>query len=216
MPQDSKSAVIMFSGGLDSTTLLYYYLKNGFDCYPLIFRYGQKHSKEINHASEICKNLKLQSIIAEIKGLSGILESSLTQKDREITDAQSTVVPFRNGIFLSMAAAYAKSLGVNRIAYGANKNDYEIYADCRENFILSMQKTINLALRNNRFIIDAPFLEKSKAEIVKLATKIGVNLQKTWSCYKGAIIHCGKCPSCLERRSAFKQAKLSDPTVYAS
>lgn len=218
----SKKCVVLLSGGLDSTVLLYTRLELGYDCYPLAILYGQRHEKEVLSAAVICKLLSLDLKRIDLSVLKELLPSSLTGigdvPDGHYADEsmKSTVVPNRNMILLSVAAGYAQGIGSGFVAYAAHKGDHPIYPDCRPVFVESARETITLGTgwSHDGVQLLAPFIRYTKADIVKLGETLGVPFELTWSCYKGGDIHCGVCGTCTERKEAFVVAKVKDRTVY--
>jgi 7-cyano-7-deazaguanine synthase len=215
-------AVVIVSGGLDSTTLLYWILKQGYDLHALSFDYGQRHAKELEYARRTCEKLGVNHRIIDLRSIHELLKgSALTSDDVAIPEEhyshesqKATIVPNRNAIMLNIAIGYAVSIGAEKVYYAAHYNDRAIYPDCRREFVQSMNKTIKLANENPRLEIIAPFLEKTKAEIVKLGSELGVPFEDTWSCYKGNERACGVCGTCRERIEAFQLNKLRDPIEY--
>lgn len=224
--KNMKKAIVLLSGGLDSSTALYVAKKEGFDeLYALTFEYGQKHDREIRSASAIAKAVGVREHKIVRLMLNAWKGSSLTDPDVVIqdgdadrTDIPDTYVPARNMVFLSVAASYADALDITDIFIGVSEMDYSGYVDCREEFIRSMEQTINLgtvlgAEKKQKITIHAPFLRMTKADEVKLGTKLGVNFSLTWSCYRGGEKPCGTCDSCLLRARAFAEAGIADPLV---
>lgn len=220
-----KKAVLIVSGGIDSSVLCYKASNEGCELYPLTFKYGQKHSKEVNSAQKVCSNLGLIPKIIDISSLQEVLKgSALTDIEVDIPEVpaekmhydtlKSTVVPNRNAIFLSIAIGYAQSLGVNNVLYGAHYSDRGIYPDCRKEFVNAFEAAEKIANDNNDLRIEAPFVDMQKSQIVSLGDQLGVPLEDTWSCYAGTDLHCGACSSCRERKRAFAESKVNDPTRY--
>ena len=226
-----QKVIAVVSGGLDSTTMLYYIINNNYDPIVLTFDYRQKHQLEVNYASMTCKKLGVPQIILDIPKLPG---SSLTEEgveipkeDYSVETQKSTVVPNRNMVFLSIAASYAIANDCKWIFYAAHHNDEAVYPDCTRDFVEHMNMTLNVATYKMPQI-DAPFLDMTKAEIVKLGSELGVPFEETWSCYDPRFVrsvtsnygtartfaHCGKCGTCRERKEAFRIAGVEDPTVY--
>lgn len=218
---ESKITTIL-SGGMDSTTLLYYLLsKTTKDKMNVLsFNYGQKHKKELVQAELICRELGIQYHLVDLSSIQDLLKSSLTSTE-EIPhghyaeeNMKQTVVPNRNAIMLSIAYGAAISDESKYLVYGAHTGDHFIYPDCRPVFV----RELDLALRtgNEGFgdvKIIAPFSTISKAEIVTLGLKLHVPFEKTWSCYEGESRPCGKCGTCVERTEAFLQNDTKDPLL---
>lgn len=222
----TKKAVVLHSGGLDSTTALYLAKSEGYEIYALSFSYGQRHNKELEIAKVAAKEAgvidhKLITIDISAWGGSALTDNSIDVPDYEEgnTDIPVTYVPARNMIFLSMAASYAEAIGAYDIFIGVSQVDYSGYVDCRKDFIEAMQAAINkgtvCAVEENKPItIHAPFQYMNKDEELLLGTKLGVNYKNTWSCYRGGEKACGTCDSCKLRLQAFEKAELTDPIEY--
>lgn len=219
----SVKTVLCYSGGLDSTVLLYKLLKEGHEVRCLIVDYGQRHHKEVDHANSLLINdRRIRAYrILDLIGISEILQGS-SQTDVSVPvpeghyteeSMKATVVPNRNMILLSLATAWAISTKSTQVAYAAHAGDHTIYPDCREVFITYLGLAVKLCDWNPPELY-TPFLKKSKADIVSLGHSLGVPFEKTWSCYKGREKHCGKCGTCVERKEAFEIAKVVDPTEY--
>lgn len=222
-----KKAVILFSGGLDSTTCLAIAKAEGFDCYALSFFYGQKHHAEISSAKKIAKNFQVKEHkiieipIGAITG-SSLVDASLTVPDySNQSQIPNTYVPARNTIFLAFALSYAEALSATDIFIGANFLDYSGYPDCRPDYLRAFETLANLATKvgveeGARFHIHAPLLKMKKHEIIREGLKLGVDYSQTVSCYrlteKGEA--CGKCDSCTYRKIGFEEAGVVDPTLY--
>jgi 7-cyano-7-deazaguanine synthase len=234
--------ILVYSGGLDSTTLLceliYTHKIDVNNIRILNFKYGQKHSKETEYAKKtidrigIPKNCFYEVDISKVKNLfvsSSLVNKRITipalnilKKKEKEESLKSTVVPARNAIFLTIATSFADGLMKTYpekyeraiIHYAAHKSDYGVYPDCRPQFVQSIQETMRLATDNNQIFIEAPFVEKTKAEIVKLGSEHYDLGKYTWSCYRGDYLHCGECSSCLERKKAFELAQVKDTTDY--
>ncbi len=215
----NKKCVVLLSGGLDSTTTLYYVIKQGYKPVCLIFDYGQRHKKEIYCAKKIAKSLGLKYYVVKFglpwKGSSLINKKLKLTKSKHKNVIPLTYVPARNIIFLSFATSLAEVIDANYIFFGANQIDFSGYPDCRQEFVDAFQKMINVGTKKGvsgkKIKIVAPLINLTKEEIVKLAVKLGVPLQNTWSCYKGAKRPCGSCDSCRFRKMGFKKAGLVDP-----
>lgn len=221
-----KKAIVLLSGGLDSTTALYLAKSQGFDeIYALTFEYGQKHDKELKSAIAVAKAAGVKEhkivnlLLNQWKGCS-LTDSDLEIGDGDInrSDIPATYVPARNMVFLSVAASYADALGITDIFIGVSEVDYSGYVDCREEFIKAMENAINLgtvlgAEKKQKITLHAPFMHLTKAEEVKLGVRLGVDFDLTWTCYRGDEHPCGTCDSCLLRAKAFAEAGVEDPTV---
>ncbi|OGC21424.1 7-cyano-7-deazaguanine synthase QueC [candidate division WOR-1 bacterium RIFOXYB2_FULL_42_35] len=208
-------AIILFSGGLDSATTLYYVLSKGYDCHALIFDYGQRHNKEIRSAVAMAKSVKVPYQIIKIKlpwKGSVLLDKKIKvpkyKKSRK--GIPPTYVPARNTIFLSFATSYAEAVGAQTILYGANAIDYSGYPDCRPAFVKAFQNVIKAGTKNNKIKVRAPLIKLTKAQIIKLAMELKVPLDKTWSCYEGGKKPCGVCDSCRLREKGYSALNLSD------
>jgi len=222
----NKKIVISQSGGLDSTVLAYHLIDLDFDLYPVWFNYGSKHnSKEKIAIENICNRLGIldKLKIVDISFINNIFTSSLLSTGDNIPNGYysdknmaSTVVPFRNGIFISILSGYAASINTNLVAIGVHSGDHAIYPDCREDFINKMQIACEsgLNLYNERFEIITPFLKLNKTQIVTLGEKLHVPFELTWTCYNGRNKACGTCGSCIERLEAFHLNYIKDPLDY--
>lgn len=233
MPEKTKKAVILLSGGLDSAATLAVARDEGFDCFALTFRYGQRHAKEIDSAKKIAHLLRaLEHRIIDLD-LAAFGGSALTDprikvpKNREKSEGKIeipiTYVPARNTIFLSYALAWAEVLDCFDIFIGVNAIDYSGYPDCRGEFISAFEKTANLATATavrgrGKFSIHTPLIGMTKAQIILRAKQLGVDFALTWSCYdpdeKGRA--CSRCDSCTLRLKGFAEANLKDPIEYAN
>ncbi len=235
----AKRAVILLSGGLDSATTLAIAHSEGFECYALTFRYGQRHALEVEAAKKIADSLgtiEHRIIDIDLAAFGGSALTDLTievPKDRADLDKHPsaalrassqippTYVPARNTIFLSYALAWAEVLRVFDIFIGVNTTDYSGYPDCRAEFIAAFEKTANLATaaaveRKGRYHVHTPIIDMTKAEIILAGTKLGVDFSLTHSCYdpdqQGR--SCGRCDSCRLRLKGFAEAGLKDPIEY--
>jgi 7-cyano-7-deazaguanine synthase len=221
-------AVVLLSGGLDSTTTLAYALSKGYDVVALTVSYGQRHSRELESAKAVAKHYGLKRHIVMDLDLSFLRTSALTCPDVEVPlrdsaegigdDIPVTYVPARNIIMLSLAAGLCETEGGEVIFIGANAIDYSGYPDCRPEFFEAFEKVLRVGTKSGvegrPIEIKAPILRKSKAEIVKLAKELDAPLHLTWSCYKGGKRACGHCDSCLLRLKGFEEAGYSDPVEY--
>jgi len=217
----NKKAVILLSGGLDSSTTLYYAIAQGYECHCLIFDYGQKHKKEIIQAKAVAIKAHAQHFTVKIslpwKG-SALLDNKISVPQGRALDAKGipvTYVPARNIIFLSFAASFAEAIGAKTIFIGANAVDYSGYPDCRPEFIRSYQAMLARGLKTSvegkKIQVVTPLIHLSKARIVQLAVKLKVPLHLTWSCYNGGLKPCGVCDSCRLRAQGFREYGIKDP-----
>lgn len=213
----SKKAVILLSGGIDSTTTLYFAKKNGYKLTGLIFDYGQRHKKEIDSAKKIAALNKIKHYIQKIdiswapSSLTNLRLSVPGNRNLKKRKIPSTYVAGRNIIFLSYAGSLADSIGAKTIFIGAHIQDYSGYPDCRPQFLYSFEKALNKGLKSKGIRIVAPLLHKNKKQIIKSGIKLGVPFKFTWSCYQGAKKPCCRCDSCRFRINAFKELGLKDP-----
>ena len=214
-------AVVLFSGGLDSTVLVYDLLNEGADLKLLSIDYGQRHEKELKSSSEIAESLGLEHEILRLPMLNNLLGgSALTDPSISLPEGhyaedsmKATVVPNRNMILLSLAAGHAISLQFDTVAYAAHAGDHTIYPDCRPEFATAMDEALKLCDWNTVSLY-RPFVQLSKHDLVRKGKELGVPFEKTWSCYAGNDKHCGKCGTCVERKEAFELVGLLDPTEY--
>jgi 7-cyano-7-deazaguanine synthase len=217
--------VATVSGGLDSVTLAHTLAADGHDLVCLSFDYGQRHAKEVDFARACADRLGADHHVVDLRSVGALLAgSALTDPDVDVpeghyTDASMavTVVPNRNAIMLSVAVGVATARGASAVAAAVHAGDHTIYPDCRPAFIEAAEHEARVA--NEGFIADgfrilAPFVEISKADIVRRGAALGVPFAETWSCYIGGERHCGRCGTCVERREAFDLAGVDDPTVY--
>jgi len=232
MTSKNKPAVVLSSGGLDSTTVLAIAREQGFDLYSLSFNYGQRHAFELAAAERVARELDVKQHLVIRTDLTGIGGSALTAdidvpKNRitdkgESQDIPITYVPARNTIFLSYALAWAEVLGAADIFLGVNAVDYSGYPDCRPEYLQAFSQMANLATRagvegTTRVEIHAPLIHRTNAEIIQKGNQLGIDYALTHSCYDPdpSGLACGACDSCLLRKKGFKEAGLDDPTRYA-
>lgn len=213
-----KDSVIILSGGMDSVTLLHNYKEQ--IALAVTFNYGSNHAqREIACAAENCKELGIEHLVIPLDFMRQYFRSSLLQGGEAIPEGhytaenmKSTVVPFRNGIMLAIAAGIAESRGLHNVMIANHAGDHTIYPDCRPEFIIAMNDAIISG--SNGVKLFAPYTNITKTDICALGARIGVDYSKTYSCYKGGEKHCGKCGTCVERKEAFQLAGVSDPTEY--
>ncbi|MEU7316511.1 7-cyano-7-deazaguanine synthase QueC [Streptomyces sp. NPDC007083] len=221
-----RLAVLIFSGGLDSAVTAYKLRHEGVTVSLLSFNYGQRHVKELAHAANLADQLGASHDIVDLTSLTRILGgSALTDPASEVPHGhyraetmRSTVVPNRNAIMLEIAAGAAVAAGADAVAFGAHSGDHAIYPDCRPEFFTLIEASMKAGNDGHMvpdFQLVAPFLQLTKADIVREGARLGVPFELTWSCYEGGEVHCGACGTCVERREAFAEAGVADPTVYA-
>ena len=227
---NGKKAIVLSSGGLDSTTVMAIAKAEGHDIYSLSFRYGQRHSVELEAAQKVAKSLGAKEHLVIDIDMAKIGGSALTD-DIEVPKARSeqdmqkeipvTYVPARNTVFLSYALAWAEVLEASDIFIGVNAIDYSGYPDCRPEYIESFERMANLATKAGvegitRVNIHTPIIEMTKAQIIQKGVELGVDYGITHSCYDPSLEGkaCGQCDSCLLRKKGFKEAGVPDPTEY--
>lgn len=221
-------AVVLLSGGLDSSTVLYQAKADGCECYAISFDYQQRHRRELQSAEAIARyaNVKEHQVISfDLRQWGG---SALTDEDIDLPEHRSleemsqnipiTYVPARNTIFLSFGLSYAEAKGAERVYLGVNALDYSGYPDCRPDYIQAMQEVFRLGTKQGRegqpIRIVTPLINLKKTAIVELGNQLGVPWEQTWSCYAGGDVACGVCDSCRLRLAAFAELGLKDPLPY--
>lgn len=222
----TKRAVAIVSGGLDSTTLVYHLLKEGYEVDMLSFDYGQRHSKELTYARATAKRLGLRWDTVHMEWLGNLLRESGSSLVSPIDvpdghyaeeNMKATVVPNRNMIMASIAAGICIAQDGYWVAAGPHNGDAAIYPDCRPVFWHSLEDTIRIANRGflpHGWHFELPFIYWSKNDIALEAKRLKVPVELTWSCYKGGDKHCGRCGTCVERLEAMSHAGIDDPTEY--
>jgi 7-cyano-7-deazaguanine synthase len=223
-----RKAVILFSGGLDSTTCLAIAQSQGFDCYAISFNYGQKHVYELDAAKRIATKMGVKEHKIVNLGLGTLTNSALTDNNLSIPDFKksgeipTTYIPARNLVFLSIALSWAEGLGSKDIFIGANQVDYSGYPDCRPLFLKNFELAANAGTKSGTegvaYKIHAPILDLAKHEIIQLGSSLGVDYGLTLSCYRANWLgeSCGTCDSCHYRKTGFEKANMVDPTRYFS
>ena len=217
----TKDSLIIVSGGMDSITLLYD--RKDSIALALSFDYGSNHnSREIPYAQLHCQRLGIRHIVIPLDFMHQYFTSSLLEGAEAIPDGhyadenmKSTVVPFRNGIMLSVAIGIAESNGLKKVLIANHGGDHAIYPDCRPDFI----SAINKAAMSGTYLnveVDAPYTNISKTDIARRGVALGIDYSETWSCYKGGAVHCGTCGTCVERKEALHDAGIYDKTEYIS
>ena len=216
----TNKVVVIYSGGMDSFTVLNRALQDGKEVYALTFDYGQRHVKEIEYASNVCKSLKVNHKVIDISAINQLLAGSSLTDDIEIPEGQyeaesmkSTVVPNRNMILLSLAVGYAVSTGARQVYYGAHSGDHAIYPDCRPEFVMKMNDVCKIANYESVEIF-SPYLTVTKSDILTDGLKMNLKYDQTWTCYNGREKACGQCGACQERLEAFSDNKVTDPIDY--
>jgi 7-cyano-7-deazaguanine synthase len=221
----SDKAVVLVSGGLDSTTVLALALQQGYRCYTLSFDYGQRHRSELEAAKRVSELMKVEEhkivrLDLGTIGGSALTDTTIDVPEQETAGIPVTYVPARNTVFLSIALGWAEVLEADTIFLGVNAVDYSGYPDCRPEYISSFETMANLATRagveGKKLSIQAPLIDMTKGEIVSAGASLGVDYSQTVSCYQASIegLACGKCDSCRLRLEGFNQAGISDPTRY--
>lgn len=214
-----KDSLIILSGGMDSVTLLYDHKDE--IALALTFDYGSNHNaREIPFAQLHCQRLGIEHIVIPLSFIHDYFKSSLLDGAEAIPEGnyndenmKSTVVPFRNGIMLSIAIGMAESRGLKNVLIANHAGDHTIYPDCRPEFI----KAIDAAAESGTYVnvrVKAPYTNITKSDIARIGKRLGLNYAETWSCYKGGEKHCGRCGTCRERKDALREAGIDDPTEY--
>lgn len=216
-----EKAVVIYSGGMDSYTVLHKALEDGYEVFALSFNYGQRHSKELQYAKQVCEKLGVSHLITDISSINTLVQgSSLTSSDIAVAEGhyaaesmKTTFVPNRNMILISLAVGYAVSLSASKVFYGAHAGDHTIYPDCRPEFVSAMNAVTQIANFEPVELL-SPFLNDDKAAILRYGLSLGLDYGATWTCYNGREKACGKCGSCVERLEAFALNDARDPLPY--
>ena len=216
-----KDSVIVVSGGMDSVTLLYE--KKDEIALGISFDYGSNHNhNELPLAALHCQRLGIEHVVVPLGFMHQYFKSSLLESGDSIPDGsydeenmKSTVVPFRNGVMLAVAAGIAESNGLTQVLIANHGGDHTIYPDCRPEFIAAMDAAVE-AGTFARVRVVAPYTNISKADIARRGRALGIDYAETWSCYKGGHVHCGTCGTCVERKEALREAGIEDNTTYQS
>lgn len=216
----SEKVVVIYSGGMDSYTVLNRAIADGKQVYALTFDYGQRHVKEIACAKTVCERLNISHKVIDITAINQLLAgSSLTDNidipegHYEADNMKSTVVPNRNMILISLAVGYAVSVGAAQVYYGAHSGDHAIYPDCRPEFVEKMNDVCKIANYESVEIF-SPYLTQDKIAILADGISMGLDYSQTWTCYNGREKACGKCGACQERLEAFHLNNKTDPIAY--
>ncbi|MEO0416777.1 MAG: 7-cyano-7-deazaguanine synthase QueC [Verrucomicrobiota bacterium] len=213
--------IVLVSGGMDSVVALHWANRNHEVVMGLSFDYGSKHNhREIPFAKQQCDLLGIPHQTIDLGFMETAFDSHLLKSGGEIPEGhyeepnmKQTVVPFRNGIMLAVAAGVAESCEANGLVIAAHSGDHAIYPDCRETFMAPMAEAIQAGTYESIEVV-RPFIDQRKEDIATIGAELGVDFSNTWSCYKGGDIHCGKCGTCVERKEAFEISGIVDPTVY--
>lgn len=226
MTEESKKAIVVLSGGLDSSTCAYIAKNHGYDIYCISFNYGQRHTKELECAAEIAKRVGAKEhrilTLPTPTGTSLVAGAEEIPEERSLEDMSkeipSTYVPARNTVFIALGLQYAEEVGASAIYVGVNAIDYSGYVDCRPEYIEAWQELINRATKRTveggEIKLMTPLLQLYKSEIIEEGMALGVPYELTQSCYKGGGKACGKCDSCKLRLKGFKEAGFTDPVEY--
>ncbi|OBA00721.1 7-cyano-7-deazaguanine synthase QueC [Halomonas sp. G11] len=217
------TAVVIYSGGMDSFTLLHRALNEGYHVHALSFHYGQRHARELDAARQVCQHLDVPHQVVDIRAIHSLIDNSaltntdqaMPQGDYDGDNMAATVVPNRNMILLSLAIANAVNIGAERVDYGAHGGDHVLYPDCRPAFVEAMNQVAQIA-NFSPVKVHAPYLHASKADILRQGLAMGLDYRNTWTCYEGGELACGQCGSCRERLAAFAANGVTDPLPYAS
>jgi 7-cyano-7-deazaguanine synthase len=218
-----ESVVVLLSGGMDSVAAFYEAMSQHKVVAAISFDYGAKHNhKELPFAAYHCRKFNIEHRVIPLTFVGELFKSDLLKSGGAIPDGhyeeqtmKSTVVPFRNGIMLSIAAGFAESKDATGLVIAAHAGDHAIYPDCREDFMKAMADAVRLGTYKGIKLL-RPFITMTKSDIASRGQALGVDFARTWSCYKGGTLHCGTCGTCVERREAFMVAGVADPTIYSS
>ncbi|MFQ3288263.1 MAG: 7-cyano-7-deazaguanine synthase [Alteromonadaceae bacterium] len=216
----SNKVVVIYSGGMDSFTVLNRAIKDGKEVFALSFDYGQRHVKELKYAAKVCKGLNVAHKVIDISAINQLLAGSSLTDDIDIPEGhyeaenmKSTIVPNRNMILLSLAVGYAVSVEASQVYYGAHSGDHAIYPDCRPEFVSKMNDVCQIA-NYEAVEIFSPYLNVDKTAILTDGIAMSLDYSNTWTCYNGRKKACGKCGACQERLEAFANNNITDPVPY--
>jgi 7-cyano-7-deazaguanine synthase len=223
----NHKAIAIVSGGMDSVTLAHLLASEGHELRLLSFDYGQRHGKELLYAERCARRIGAGFEPVDLRGVGRLLSgSALTDEGVDVPHGHYaeenmavTVVPNRNAIMLSVAYGVAVADGASMVACAVHAGDHYVYPDCRPAFIEAFDRMERLAVEgfgDEDLHLHAPFIERTKAEIVEVGAKLGVPFEETWSCYEGGEVHCGLCGTCTERKESFELAGVPDPTEYGA
>ncbi|SFL95847.1 7-cyano-7-deazaguanine synthase QueC [Marinobacter zhejiangensis] len=215
-----ETVVVIYSGGMDSFTLLHKARAEGYDVHALSFNYGQRHVRELDCARAVCEQLGIPHRVIDIRSLSEVMAGSALTGEVEVPEGhyqeenmKTTVVPNRNMILLSLATGYAVTVEAQAVWFGAHGGDHAIYPDCRPEFMEKMDAVCRVA-NYHPVAIAAPYIRADKSEILAEGLALGLDYSQTWTCYNGRDKACGRCGSCVERLEAFASNQLPDPLSY--
>ncbi|CAN0587947.1 7-cyano-7-deazaguanine synthase QueC [Marinobacter goseongensis] len=216
----SETVVVIYSGGMDSFTLLHLARARGYQVHALSFDYGQRHVRELECARDVCAQANIPHQVLDIRTLNTVMAGSALTSEVDVPEGhyaedsmKATVVPNRNMILLSLATGYAVTTGANAVWYGAHGGDHAIYPDCRPEFVEKMDAVCRVA-NYQPVAIEAPFMAMDKSAILAEGLKLNLDYSQTWTCYNGRERACGLCGSCVERQEAFAAHGLTDPLPY--
>jgi len=218
-----RKAVVIYSGGMDSFTVLHEAMSRSDDVHALSFNYGQRHSKELEYAHAVCKSLSVPHQVVDLRNISSLVQGSSLTSDIDVPEGhyaeenmKQTVVPNRNMIMLSLAVGYAVSIGADAVFCGAHAGDHDIYPDCRLEFFNKLNAATMIA-NYQPVELFVPFIDMDKAKILQRGAQLGLESHSyvmTWTCYNGREKACGKCGACVERQEAFAAMGWKDPLDY--
>lgn len=210
--------VMLYSGGMDSTVLLYKLKPN---VKALLFDYGQRHRKELLQALVNCQTLQIEHEMVDLSRMNNLIAKGSQAGNDPVPlghyaedSMKQTIVPNRNSIMLSIAVGHAITIGASHVWFAAHAGDHAIYPDCRPEFVAAFDRAMVIGNEWTPVVVEAPFIYKTKAQIVELGAELHVPFERTWSCYQGGEFHCGRCGTCVERKEAFAHASVFDPTRY--
>ncbi|MDX1816463.1 MAG: 7-cyano-7-deazaguanine synthase QueC [Marinobacter sp.] len=216
----TDTVVVIYSGGMDSFTLLHHARACGYRVHALSFNYGQRHVRELDCARDVCRDLGIPHKVIDIRAMADVMSGSALTSDIDVPEGhyeedsmKATVVPNRNMILLALATGYAVTAGASAVWFGAHGGDHAIYPDCRPEFIQKMDAVCRIA-NYEPVGIEAPFMAMDKGAILARGLELGLDYSQTWTCYNGRDKACGRCGSCVERLEAFAANGVTDPLDY--
>ena len=219
---EKAKVVIIYSGGMDSYTVLHKAIKDGYEVHAVSFNYGQRHNKELEFAKLVAQKYKVPHKVVDVSSINQLIGGSSLTDDIDVPEGhyeeasmKQTVVPNRNMILLSLAVGYAVSIKAEAVYFGAHSGDHAIYPDCRTEFLMAMNEVCKIA-NYESVEVRAPFINASKIEILSQGIEMGLDYAETWTCYNGREKACGQCGACQERLEAFALNHTTDPIEYES